>query len=465
MIPRSTKSTSQPEQYILTVGITQNKIHGFLVGMAEGSKRILVQRSVESNPGDSLSDSINKLVGQMPQNFENTVLVVDPLLYHSLPVHLAIKDKTKINQILPGILQDVCPYEIDGFVTASSISPNGSADKSHVHVAIADKNSIKATLEACRASDLDPIAIVSHTGASTALSTLDDGYEIIIIWDGEELIASLIKNHILVTEKIANCKSPDAALTQFIGTLTENFTSTINKVSWYGNEPSENVKNLLGSNEVSYYPLPDDTSAREFLAREAALFGYDNNKLPLSANFRVGEFRLKPRISVVIQEIVRLKSWIFSFIAILIVSALAYVAFLKAASYSLEQSIINMTSAVLPNSEFSDSTSALSALKNETATLDKQLQGLGNIGKDSPVEILALLSRDIPTTVGVQINTLEIKEAGIVIEGIAPDYQAIEKLKKEFDKKRLSYCGVKLSNVIDVGARKQFRFDLAPCGN
>lgn len=465
MVSSASLNSSQQEQYILTIGVTLDKIFGFLVAMNSSSKRILVQRSVNTSSSEPLSESINKLLGQMPQTYENTVLVVDPQLYHSLPVHLAIKDKTKINQILPGILQDICPYEIDGFVTATSISPNGIADKSHVHVAIADKNSVRLLIDACRSSDLDPIAIVSHSGASTALSTVDNGYEVVIVWDGSEFIASLIRNRILVTEKIAICKSPEEALMQFFGSLAEHFPSTISKLNWFGLEPSANSKEIIGSIQTIHTPLPDEMSAREFLAREAALFGYDDNKIPISANFRVGEFRLKPRLSVLLNEVIKLKGWIISFLAILFVSAIAYITFLKLASFSLEKSIINMTREVLPNANITDANSALSTLKNETATLDKQLQGLGNIGKDSPVEMLAVISRDIPSTVGVQVNTLEIKETGIVIEGLAPDYQAIEKLKKEFDKKRLSYCGVKLSNVIDVGARKQFRFDLAPCGN
>ena len=75
---------TQPEQNILTLGFTPTGIHGFLVAISEGSKRILVHRSVASSIDEPLTASIEKLLGQMPQTYENTVIVIDPPLYHAL---------------------------------------------------------------------------------------------------------------------------------------------------------------------------------------------------------------------------------------------------------------------------------------------------------------------------------------------------------------------------------------------
>lgn len=78
---------------------------------------------------------------------------------------------------------------------------------------------------------------------------------------------------------------------------------------------------------------------------------------------------------------------------------------------------------------------ARTALRTKLTELNKRLRLLGgNLGHGSPLDVMLELSRDIPPSVPLQANTLEVDENGLKLEGSADSFAAVDEIKRVLER-------------------------------
>lgn len=430
---------------VLSIDISEAPYRSYLVDCTN-PPTLLQKHEVMPEDGEDLSTTLARLTEPLGKSFDESIIFVSSPHYHSLIIHLPFSDHKKISQVLPGMIQDLLPFELDDFLAAPTVSQNGSSSSSLVHVGVVDKESIEKAFKACKAIKLDPVLIAPTTAALQTLIPKDSKDRVmIIVSDRSNTSIGIFVNGRLVADRIVT-KEP---IKQVIASLIQ--TTPVEEICWFGDD--------CKIDDARVFPLPAPT--REFLAVCGATLGSVTDSKLLPVNFRVGEFKLSPRIGLLIRSLSKAKRAAFFALLVFLTFIATKFLSLQYSESSLKDAIIEQVQSANPS--LSIGTDPGSDLRNATLTLERQLQGLGSIQQLSPVEILAMVSKDIPSTAGVQIQVFEVKEGGVQLEGIAPEYQSIERLKKEFDKKRSTYCSVRLSNVNDQRGKKVFRFDLVIC--
>lgn len=428
---------------VLSIDLSDKPYRSYLVQCSD-PPTLLQKHEVVPEEGEDLPALLSRLVEPFEKTYQEAVVFVSSPHYHSLAIHLPFSDPKKVTQVLPGMIQDLLPFELDDFLTSPTVSKNGTSTSSYVHVGVIDKHSIEKTFLACKALKLDPVLIAPSTSALQALIPKDAAERVmIVVSDNETTNIGVFSNRRLIADRIVRSEPAK----QIISSMLQ--TTPVEEVYWFGeNCVLESARQL---------PMP--SSAREFLSVCGATLGAlpDSNSLPV--NFRVGKFRLLPRFGLLLRSLTKAKKAAFWALMVFVTLIAARFFTLNFSEDSLEDAIVEQ----VQSAGLSAGEDPAADLRNATLSLERQLQGLGSIQQLSPVEILAMVSKDIPSTAGVQIQVFEVKEGGVILEGTAPEYQSIERLKKEFDKKRSTYCSVRLSNVNDQRGRKVFRFDLVIC--
>lgn len=430
---------------VLSIDLSEKPYRSYLVDCT--SPPVLIQKhEVSPEEGETLSETLSRLIDPLSKSYEESVLFISSPHYHSLNIHLPFSDQKKIAQVLPGMIQDLLPFETDNFLATPTISQNGTATSSTVHVGVVDKDCVKKAFEACKSLKLDPILIAPPTAALSTLIPLESKERVmIVVSDNDFSVIGIFVNRKLVADRVVR----DYPIKQVIASLTQAYP--VEEIFWFG----ESCK----IPEARVLPLP--APSREFLAVCGATLGVISESKNLPINFRIGEYRLSPRFELLFGSLIKAKKAFLWFVIILATYLLIKFISLGFSERALKKAMIEQVRSSNPSIPVSDEPA--SDLRNATLALERQLQGLGSIQQLSPVEILAMISKDIPSTAGVQIQTFEVKEGSVLLEGVAPEYQSIERLKKEFDKKRLTYCSVRLSNISEQRGRRVFRFDLVIC--
>jgi hypothetical protein len=84
-----------------------------------------------------------------------------------------------------------------------------------------------------------------------------------------------------------------------------------------------------------------------------------------------------------------------------------------------------------------DPATAKTALQARIAEMSKKLRLMGvNVGHGSPLEVLLAVSRAIPAGLPVQINTLQIDENGMKLEGEADSFSSVDQVKRALQRNR-----------------------------
>jgi hypothetical protein len=109
-------------------------------------------------------------------------------------------------------------------------------------------------------------------------------------------------------------------------------------------------------------------------------------------------------------------------------------------------------------------------LKDENERLTKQLRDLSSALVVSPLDALAVVFKDIPTTTNLSLQSLELRGQAIVLDGTAPDYKSVEDLEHTFRVHKTKggkevYCRIKkeIKASSATADKRPFRFELRVC--
>jgi hypothetical protein len=108
----------------------------------------------------------------------------------------------------------------------------------------------------------------------------------------------------------------------------------------------------------------------------------------------------------------------------------------------------------------------LDALLGKINLLDQQLKDLGSPTRNSPLDALLSISRDIPESIGIVISRISIKGSKITFDASGPSYGAAESLKSNLEKKKDLYCRVRMENSAGAASGQNsrgFRFEVFLC--
>jgi hypothetical protein len=97
---------------------------------------------------------------------------------------------------------------------------------------------------------------------------------------------------------------------------------------------------------------------------------------------------------------------------------------------STENAISSHVSAVLPGLTLPKG-KEIAILQGRIGVLHKELETLGSATKYSPLSIFRTLSELFPKGQDLEVDHIEIRGDRVVVEGSAPNYKTIERVKKD----------------------------------
>jgi hypothetical protein len=210
-------------------------------------------------------------------------------------------------------------------------------------------------------------------------------------------------------------------------------------------------------NPASLLAQSDDDS---LLAGLGAFFGQDHTPKPILCNFRSGEFAFKPRLKdFAIAAKVLAGPLIFALAAVVV--AVAVVFFLR------EQQIATLNSEIKEKvvktlGQEPPGGADSRALWAEVNKLENQLKDLIAPVKTTPLDVLLKLSKEFPSDQSITVNSLNIQNNRVRLEGVANEYTQIEKLDSLLKREKSTFCRVRKnqSSGRTVGNKLPFDFDL-----
>jgi len=448
----------------------------------------------EENSSDSygrMRKGIKGLLSGLTGPWTSSVVIIPPEDYLSLNIDLPFSDPKHISKILPFEVQDRIPFPIADFLVEhhflGPVAVNGTppAGQNDIHVSIVPRAKIKEVLAACKANDLEPVILSTPTAVLGAIYYLapeyfvqdsaviyasEPNYYISIAIGGQLKLDRVVRKRTTTpsAENIAQGKSSDSEveeqrarreiLTELKLTLASfehRYNHSVQKIYFMGgsylrddlqktlSRPVEQV--VLGTLMSSGQNQPfaeDSDKGSPGLGVLGAVFAQDINSPPILTNFRTQEFSYSPRLSEVFRGCRNIMP--FALVALLMAALCMVLVYAIRARHisQMQESISTQIRSVIPEAELPEGLE-VEALRGQLNKLQEQLKDLGSLSRFSPLDTLIQLTKDIPQGGGITFRSIQIKNNRVKIEGVAPDYGAIDNISKLLEAKKGTYARVK----------------------
>ncbi|HKV54155.1 MAG TPA: PilN domain-containing protein, partial [Candidatus Binataceae bacterium] len=190
---------------------------------------------------------------------------------------------------------------------------------------------------------------------------------------------------------------------------------------------------VLDIGDFDYSPMihGDRATPKRFAGCIAMLVGEAPVEPLELINFRRGEFAFRGRSGA----IAPLRVTMMLALAAVAIAIVQFV--LGVASGERELHLLNQQVAVItaPALGVHDPATAKDALQVKIADMGKQLRLMGGgLGHGSPLDVLLALSRAIPGGLPMQVDTLQIDDAGMKLEGEADSFTTVDQVKRALER-------------------------------
>ena len=372
-------------------------------------------------------------------------------------LELPFSDLRKLHQVVPFALEEHLPFPVDDAVVAFTRVGN-EAGSTLVIAALARKTEVKHHLELLARVGLDPKTVTlselaiarllsrSQTASTNAhlLMDIEPTSTSMVLLDSDGTPRAIRTVHAGIT---ADEEGPIAEA------HANSILSVARQTLLAHSSETEGLDVILAGSAAGLPMLRKELSQALSLAvRDAAEFDYSfllngmrpdmsryaaciamllselPNKPADLLNFRQGEFAFKGRI----------RGDLTAFYTTGIIAAVALVLSLTHVAlgigtqlhrlHALNRQIAHMTTPALGPNPPDD---AVAALRSGIIKMSKRLALIGgNTGKDSPLDALLAISRDVPRRFPVEMQDVTIDGSGVRLSGEADSFGTIDQIKK-----------------------------------
>lgn len=419
--------------------------------LLNGSHSILPAGENQSaDPQQEGENPIIEILSHVKSQWTNAVLTIPPADYLALNLELPFGDSRSINRIIDLEIQDLVPFEISDFhVSHKSIGAieNGAPATEHVnakfdiHVGIISKIFFNKIMALCHKANFEPFIVTTPCAVLGAVKELAPLY----FAENSAILLERLPDFYLITcfdgairgERIISNLKGDARdilldLKLFISGSEKRYGRNVEKVYYFGK--SFAAQDLQGSlartvenlELKEFLPIESDNSQ---IALLGAVYGEENNSSLIISNLRARQHAYNQRIKYLLKG---LKS-LLPITGIFLLCWITYVA----GTYLMQQyQISRLTNAInyqivkaLPGVEI-PAGSELQTLQAENQKLEEQMNDISSLSSMTPLDLLLEVSKDLPSTLGVTIKAVKIKDNKIVLEGLAAKYSDVDNVRK-----------------------------------
>jgi len=465
------------------------------VAQIAGAKNGEVARGESDNPlvEEKETPSTDSLISEVADEIRShlaswalgdtpTVVILPSTSFLQLSLDLPFTDERAIAKVLPLELNDLIPFAIEEFTLASR-RPKGLANDSTIApliVSMIPREIVKTALLLSSRAGLEPGYMIPPTAALSGIPLLLESTEdhstpeqatseapassIAVLFSTRSYSAlscfinkTLTKEHVI---PLHHGQGDDETLLRCF--FAEAFQAT---------EGKPTVLYTLGD-----YTIPYELPAYEVIEVEskgpwslsqgaaAAISHLEPNQDYV--NFRTGEFAYHPELRLLLEGANKLAPFLGATFALIILTLAGVFGVRSIRGSMMEHSIAETIRREVPSIAAAPGEER-SVLENELRMLETQLEELGNPSNRTPVDSLADIAEYFPKGGGLTIRRIAINGDKVTIEGSAPDYSAVDKLQKEFKRRRRIFCHVKRSTTGSsregTGSVRLFSFEIRMC--
>lgn len=392
-----------------------------------------------------------------------SLLIIPAVDCFAMRLDLPFSDGRLVKKILPVELQDATPFRAEDFaLTSQYIGPNEDGKHSFNVSAIA-RDYFSKVLRFCQQAGFNPSHVTSPSGVLAALPYLaGDLFQqpsaIITSRTGTVYFAACINGRVsferfLPQDSLGKetCTNTAPGLKQSIAASERLFNVKIEKVFLLDQhaQPRELSQKLGRQIEsINSSELIKGASHTSGLALLGTVLIQDQAEVKPLSNYRTGDFRYGLQLKQLKAGLRRLSPYFLTTFLILALSGTILFLFVSHQVGRVNKAIRQQIERVIPSFPVprENVIEALAAHKNQLTT---QLGALGSDSRYSPLDALALVSRDINLSSDqkVRINRLRISGSQITLEGHASEASAIERLETTLRRKRKVYCRIKRPSI------------------
>ncbi len=407
-----------------------------------------------------LEGALNRILARTGKPDVVTTSIASDFVVKRL-LELPFSDVRKLHQVVPFALEEHLPFPVDDAVVAF-VRVGTDADSTLVAAALARKVDVRNHLDLLAKVGLDPrtvtlseLAIARLLSRSPTTSTnahllmdIEPTSTSMVLLDSDGTPRAIRTVHAGIS---ADEEGPaaDAHANAILGTARQTLLAHSSEV--------EGIDVILAGSAAGIPLLREELSQALSLAvRDAAEFDYSfllNGKRPdmsryaaciamlLSElpqkpaellNFRQGEFAFRGRV----------RGDLTAFYTTATIAAVAVVLglthfFLGVGTqlhrlHALDRQIAVIATPALGSNSPSD---PVAALRSGIIKMSKRLALIGgNTGKDSPLDALLAVSRDVPKRFPIEMEDISIDDSGVRLSGEADSFGTVDQMKQVLQK-------------------------------
>lgn len=466
-------------------------------GASPASENNLSEAAVPGEEGEAETASssptnlnpISQMLSKITSKWNNAILTVPSQDYLSLNMDLPFNDNKSINRILDLEIQDLVPFEISDFHLCHksiSASPLENDLRFDTHIGIIAKDHINTIMDLCHQANFEPFIVTTPCSALGAVFTLAPLY----FAENSMILLERLPEYYLITcfdgmirsEKIISLPNftadtngtPKGGISEtdklilldlklFIASGEKRYRKNIEKIYYFGQRFSnaELQHALARSIEVlnlnEFLPLQE---AHSSVAALASVYAEENNSSTIVNNFRARQHAYNQKLKYILRSSKALLPYLS-----LLLGAFAF--YLGCVYLVNEYKISRINSAI--NTEIKNTLPSLNieeghelqALQGENQKLESQLNDISSLSNMTPLDLLLEISKDLPSSLGLSVKAVKIKDAKIVVEGSAKGYSDVENVRKILEKKPLYQRVKKGETAGNVGnGMRPFSFEI-----
>jgi Type II secretion system (T2SS), protein L/Fimbrial assembly protein (PilN) len=385
---------------------------------------------------------------------------------------LPFKDRRRLDQVVPFALEEHLPFPVDDAAVAFARVGSEGAN-TLIIAAFAPKEELRRHLELLSGAGLDPrivtlgtlalagllgrarngrsgahlvvdinhgstsMVLIDADGTPRAIRTLGTGLDAHSGTTLPQPVASTIFGAVRQTllAHASEQEQPDLVLTGAAGSVATLRTQLADALA----------VPVHGVDEFDYSGLMEGIKSEptRYTACVSMLLGEAPSKPLELLNFRRGEFAFHGRTEWI--EALRVPTILGAVaLGLAVLHLLLGISVNAHRLHLLDREIAAVSAPAIGEG---DAAAAKLRLQSEIATVNKRLRQMGvSLGHGSPLDVLLALSRAIPPGLPVEVDDLQVNDAGLTLDGTADSFATVDLMKKDLERS-LQFGTIKLEHA------------------
>ena len=440
---------------------------------------VLTDDSTPNEPVDILSE-IKK---QIPECDYSVGIIRSSTIISSI-ISLPFDDKKKIEQVAPVQLQDVLPFDPDGFILNNQVLGKNRDDEFDILSTIIPQTDLLDNIALYNTIGLNPKILTTKASALIPLKTLFteelNGTFILLAFSANCCsVVSYINDQLKVCRDLpfdpnnpSSCNSLSTSIRMITAKVLRDETISYQICYTIGSPFDQfQLTNLLGveSKALCFADIFDysieDPKALDSYAWAAGLLLYESQKKKSNEiiNFRKGPFAFEPLLEKFIAAIKDEASYFIVTALVLLIWTSGLIYFKNSKLEAINTAITDKISAGLPGEAITPGQET-TVLNDKILDLKQQLGTLGSLSSTATIDALKNLSTAIGPSVGIKIDILTIShsktdaQSKLTIDGSVADIPKAGILQEALKKQKQVFCKVDFQSKGQVSGSSRVGF-------